>query len=171
MTKTQIRWMSPRDLPLIMAIERRCFEFPWSEDEFTRTLQRRNFVAMVAECGEQVVGFMIYELHKSRFHVHSLAVVPGARRRGVGRALLARLQDKLSLERRTHIMTEVRGGNLGAHLFFKRIGFRAKAVLHNFYDECDEDAYLFVYRPHITAQEIADPRNRILRFTHPQESE
>ena len=32
---------------------------------------------MVAEQGEKVVGFMIYELHKTKLHILNFAVHPG----------------------------------------------------------------------------------------------
>ncbi len=60
-----IRWMIRRDMPSVIEIEENSFEFPWSEDEFIRCLRQRNCIGMVAELSEQVVGFMIYELHKN----------------------------------------------------------------------------------------------------------
>ena len=62
---------------------------------------------MVAEEDEQVVGFMIYELHKNRLHILNFAVHPEHRRTGVGKAMLTKLLGKLSHERRNRIMLEV----------------------------------------------------------------
>ena len=66
---THIRWMIRRDMPEVLAIENLSFEFPWSEEDFIRCLRQRNCIGMVSEHEEQVVGFMIYELHRNRLHV------------------------------------------------------------------------------------------------------
>src|ERR671912_367951 len=76
-----IRWMIRRDMPEVLAIEEQSFEFPWSEEDFIRCLRQRNCIGMVAEHNERVVGFMIYELHKTRLHVLNFAVNASYRRR------------------------------------------------------------------------------------------
>ncbi|HHM13020.1 MAG TPA: GNAT family N-acetyltransferase, partial [Planctomycetaceae bacterium] len=100
--------MIRRDMPEVLAIEKAGFEFPWSEDEFVRCLRQRNCIGMVAETDEQIVGFMIYELHKNRLHVLNFAVHPAFRRRGIGRQMIEKLISKLSSQRRNRIMLEVR---------------------------------------------------------------
>ncbi len=159
-----IRWMIRRDMPEVLDIEGQSFEFPWSEEDFIRCLRQRNCIGMVAEFEEQVVGFMIYELHKTRLHVLNFAVNPKFRRRAVGQAMMSKLVSKLSHQRRNRILLEVRETNLAAQLFFRRIGFRAVSVLRDFYDDTTEDAYLmqFTYQP--ANAEEALPANRITRL-------
>ena len=84
---------------------------------------------MVAEHDDRVVGFMIYELHKTRIHVLNFAVAADYRRRGVGSQMIAKLTAKLSSQRRSRIVLEVRETNLAAQLFFRENGFRAVSVL------------------------------------------
>ena len=64
-----IRWMIRRDMSDVLSIENESFEFPWSEQDFIRCLRQRNCIGMVAEVDDQIVGFMIYELHKTRLHL------------------------------------------------------------------------------------------------------
>ena len=80
--RVHIRWMIRRDMPEVLEIERASFEFPWFEEDFIRCLRQRNCIGMVAEHAERVVGFMIYELHKTRLHILNFAVAPDVRRRG-----------------------------------------------------------------------------------------
>jgi ribosomal-protein-alanine N-acetyltransferase len=101
---------------------------------------------MVAEHDERVVGFMVYELNKTRIHVLNFAVAVEGRRSGVGTQMAAKLIEKLSMQRRSRITLEVRETNLAAQLFFRENGFRAVTVLRNFYDDTPEDTYLMVYR-------------------------
>lgn len=149
-----IRWMIRRDMPAVLAIEDSSFEFPWSEEEFIRCLRQRNCIGMVAERDDQVVGFMIYELHKNRLHLLNFSVSPEARRCGVGTAMMEKLAGKLSTERRNRIMLEVRETNLEAQLFFKTFGFKAISVLRDFYEDTTEDAYLMQFRYRPSAEEL-----------------
>lgn len=142
----QIRWLIRRDMAEVLEIERRSFEFPWSEEDFLCRLRQRNCIGMVAECNHEVVGFMIYELHKSKLRVLNFAVSDTSRRHRVGAQMVARLVDKLSQQRRNEIVLEVRETNLDAQMFFRRQGFRAVSVLRSFYDDSAEDAYLMSYR-------------------------
>ena len=98
--RVHIRWMIRRDMPEVIQIEKGSFEFPWCEDDFIRCLRQRNCIGMVAEQGERVVGFMIYELHKTRLHVLNFAVAPEHRRLNVGQQMIDKLVSKLSSQRR-----------------------------------------------------------------------
>ncbi|MCA9265198.1 MAG: ribosomal protein S18-alanine N-acetyltransferase, partial [Planctomycetales bacterium] len=146
-----------------LRIESQSFEFPWSEDEFVRCLRQRNCIGMVAEHDERVVGFMVYELHKTRLHILNFAVGADYRRRGVGAQMVDKLLGKLSHQRRDRILLEVRETNLPAQLFFRETGFRAVSVLHDFYDDTAEDAYVMQYVYRATPEHIF-PINRITRL-------
>ena len=162
--RVHIRWMIRRDMADALDIENDGFEFPWSEDDFIRCLRQRNCIGMVAEQEDRVVGFMIYELHKTRLHLLNLAVSKDYRRRGVGAQMLAKLTAKLSTQRRTRILLEVRETNLPAQVFFRTLGFRAVSVLRDFYDDTTEDAYLMQYRYRPVESEIILPINRITKL-------
>ena len=144
--RVHIRWMIRRDMAEVLDIERGSFEFPWFEEDFIRCLRQRNCIGMVAEHGERVVGFMIYELHKTRLHILNFAVCEQYRRCGVGRQMIEKLLGKLSSQRRVRITLEVRETNLAAQLFFKAAGFRAVTVLRAYYEDSPEDAYLMQFR-------------------------
>ena len=161
--RVHIRWMIRRDMHEVLDIERTSFEFPWLEEYFIRCLRQRNCIGMVAEHGDQVVGFMIYELHKSRLHILNFAVSDQARHRGVGQQMIEKLIGKLTSQRRTRITLEVRETNLAAQLFFKANQFRATSVLRSYYEDSPEDAYVMQYR--YVPETVATPSgNRIRRL-------
>jgi ribosomal-protein-alanine N-acetyltransferase len=141
-----VRWMIRRDMAEILQVESESFEFPWSEEEFIRCLRQRNCIGMVAELDDKVVGYMIYELHKNRLHILNFAVSSRYRRRGIGARMVAKLAGKLTPQRRSRILLEVRETNLAAQLFFKSRGFRAVSVLRDYYDDTTEDAYVMQFR-------------------------
>src|SRR5262245_41508556 len=160
--KVHIRWMIRRDMPEVLAVETESFEFPWCEEDFLRCLRQRNCIGMVAELDERVIGFMIYELHRSRLHILNFAVSAQARRLGVGTQMVAKLIGKLSTQRRNRILLEVRETNLAAQLFFRASGFRAVSVLRDFYEDTTEDAYLMQYR--YRGHELAAVQQQITRM-------
>ena len=161
--RVHIRWMIRRDMPEVLSIEQESFEFPWLEDDFIRCLRQRNCIGMVAEYEDRVVGFMIYELHKTRIHILNFAVADEFRRAGVGSQMIAKLSAKLSSQRRSRIILEVRETNLAAQLFFRENGFRAVSVLRSYYADTPEDAYLMQYRYRAERQAAVQP-NRITRL-------
>jgi [ribosomal protein S18]-alanine N-acetyltransferase len=142
---THIRWMIRRDMPLVLAIEEVCFSFPWDEEAFFRCLRNRNCIGMVAERDEQIVGYMVYELHRSLLRILNFAVHPQHHRSGIGTAMVAKLIGKLSSDRRTRIELEVGERNLSAQLFFRQMRFLAVGVLEGFYVETDDAAYRMQY--------------------------
>ena len=161
--RVHIRWMIRRDMPEVLAIEHASFEYPWSEEEFLRVLRQRNCIGMVAEYGERVVGYMIYELHKNKLHVLDFACHPEFRRQGVGRQMVAKLVGKLSTHRRTRIALEVRETNLAAQLFYRTQGFRATGVAREHFPDTGEDAYLLQYLLDESLVEDHAPASRIAR--------
>ena len=162
--KVQVRWLIRRDMPEVLAIERASFEFSWTEEDFLCCLRQRNCIGMVAEHDHEIVGFMIYELHKSRLRILNFAVDPTLHRRCVGSQMIRRLVDKLSQQRRKEIVLEVRETNLAAQLFFREQRFRALTVLRNHYDDTTEDAYYMRYVLAEDAASVFVPRNRISEY-------
>ena len=163
--RVHIRWMIRRDMPEVLQAEQDSFEFAWTEEDFLRCLRQRNCIGMVAEQGEKVVGFMIYELHKAKLHILNFAVQPSHRRSGVGQQMVAKLISKLSSHRRTKITLEVRETNLAAQLFFRNQGFLAVRVMRTHYEDSGEDAFLMQYRlADDVSEEFEESVNRIAQY-------
>jgi ribosomal-protein-alanine N-acetyltransferase len=156
-----IRWMIRRDMPEVLRIEQASHDYPWCEEDFLRCLRQRNCIGMVAEQGEKVVGFMIYELHKTKLHILNFAVHSEHRRNGIGAQMAEKLVSKLSSHRRTKIMVEVRETSLDVQLFYRSAGFRATGVARDFYSDSGEDAYVMEYRLAVPDEEAVVPSNRI----------
>ena len=124
-----IRWMIRRDMLEVLEIERHSFSEPKDENEMVALLRQRNCIGMVCEFEERIVGFMIYELHKTRLTLVDMAVHAEFRRCKVGSQMIDKLRTKLSHDKRTKVCTEVGETNLGALLFFKSVGFIATEII------------------------------------------
>jgi len=173
-TDVHIRWMIRRDMPEVLEIENDSFERPWCEEDFVRLLRQDivrllrqenpSVIGMVCEYDDDVIGFYMFELHKTRIHVLNFAVAPCHRHEGVGSQMVDKLVSKLSPHRRTRILLEVRETNLDAQLFFRNNGFRAVSVLRDYYDDTPEDAYVMEHRYQPDVSEMILPINRIARL-------
>lgn len=137
-----IRWMIRRDMESVLEIEQGSFGQRWSEDEFLEALRQRNVIGMVAERDDRIVGFMIYELHKTHIYLLRLAVNPLFRRADVGEQMIAKLAGKLSAHGRTEVRLCVREGNLAAQLFLREQGFLAYDVIRDRFEDTGEAGYM-----------------------------
>lgn len=119
-----IRWFIRRDMEDVLHIDRCSFSNFWREEDYLKHLRQRNCIGMIAELPDHtIVGSMVYELHKSRLTLLRICVAYEHRRKGVGTAMVTRLKDKLSQQRRRFIRVNVNEYDLASQLFFSRRGF------------------------------------------------
>lgn len=155
--RLHVRWMIRMDLPQVLRIEQDCYNFPWEEPDFLRCLRQRNCIGITIERQGRIVGFMIYELHKSKLHLLNFAVDPAYRRQKIGSGMVSSLLRKLNTHRRTKITVAIRERNLPAQRFFHSCNFRAVKVLRNYYEDSHEDAFLFQFVLPTTADTLTNP--------------
>lgn len=136
-----LRWMIKRDLPEVVNIERDSYPSPWLEADFLHELARRDCIGLVAELGDYIIGYAVYEFRKHRYVLTNVAVHPDYRRRGVATALINRLKAKMSTTQKPKISVDLRESNLAAQLLFKSAGFSAIKIIRGYYEDTDEDAY------------------------------
>ena len=143
-----IRWLILRDVREVLAIEALSWPDPWTEDDFLACLRQRNCIGMVAEVGEKIVGYMVYEIFVSRLRLFKLAVDPQYRRRGIGQQMVDKLTSKLvgqlAGHRRTRITADVPETNMDALLFLRAHGFEATRVMRDFFET--EDGIRMVFQ-------------------------
>jgi len=123
-----VRWLIRRDMKEVLEIENYSFDDPWSEEDFIKSLRQRNCIGMVAEFNERVIGYMIYELHKTKLHILNFGVDFYYRRNGVGTTMVNKLKSKLSYKTRTTLDLFIQEENLYGQLFFRKNGFIADHI-------------------------------------------
>ncbi len=141
-TRVHIRWAIRKDMDEVVRIDKLCFADAWEEEDWLRALANTNCIGMVAEHGETVVGFMLYELSKGCFDLMRFAVHQAWRRQQVGTQMVAKLKSKLAPSHRNRLVIEVPESNLAGQLFFRAMGFQAVRTIH----ADGEDAYRMVFR-------------------------
>lgn len=140
MESLHIRWMVRRDVPHLSG-----FGGLLSPEEVVTAMRQRQTIGMVAECGNDILGYMTYGLHRDFITVLDFAVSPDVRRSGVGRVLCDKLVYKLCSHRRTFLAAPVPDDRLDALMFFRDRGFtaigydRAESLVQMVYAATEKD--------------------------------
>ena len=154
--RVHIRFMILRDMLEVLAIENACFEYPWTRKDFKAAQMQPMCWGIVAEESGRVVGYMIYELYRSKIVVLNFGIHPGCHRMGVGTQMINQMKKKLHEQRRRCLEMHVKDDNLPMHLFLRKHEFKAVAVVDEFYDN-GQDAYYFKFKPFVKRDELPFP--------------
>jgi ribosomal-protein-alanine N-acetyltransferase len=138
----EFRRMRESDLPRVMEIERAAFSHPWSEELVRRELSHEFSTVLLATEGASgpILGFAVVWLVPDELHVLNVAVAPEARRRGVARAVLAKVEAGAREQGARVAMLEVRRSNAPAIALYRALGYREVAIRPRYYAEDGEDA-------------------------------
>jgi ribosomal-protein-alanine N-acetyltransferase len=135
----RVREATSADLPAILAIERSVFSDPWPASGFQAFLGE---LGLVSECDGEVVGYVFARVAGGEAEVLNLAVHPAHRLRGVGRALLERVIERVTRRGADLLFLEVRASNTEAQTFYRKMGFKQVGRRPNYYDRPREDALI-----------------------------
>jgi ribosomal-protein-alanine N-acetyltransferase len=126
------RPMRMADLPVVMDIERRAYEFCWTEGIF------RDCIAVGYRChvillDGHIAGYGVMSVAAGESHILNLCVDPGLRRRGLGRALLTYLlKDAVAAGARVMLL-EVRPSNTAGIALYEQMGFKRIGMRKDYY--------------------------------------
>jgi ribosomal-protein-alanine N-acetyltransferase len=99
-------------------------------------------VALVAEAGGEVAGFVVAAVIASDAEIETIAVDGPAQGHGFGSSLLHAVFEELKLVGVSEVALEVRDSNEGAFSFYRRAGFHEVGRRRGYYREPVEDAIL-----------------------------
>ncbi len=148
----------PGDGPQILAIAANAGVFTPEEVATVRELWEdylRNGEAAysfrVCREGEKVLGFSCHGRHdltERTFDLYWIATDPSARRRGVGRALLRRVEEEVRQAGGRLIVVETSGTPAYAptRAFYRSCGYELEATIHDFYHTGDD---LVIFTKHL----------------------
>jgi ribosomal protein S18 acetylase RimI-like enzyme len=123
----EIRPYRESDEAAVGALWRRVFpdapawNVPEADIQLKLSVQRELF--LVASWENELVGTAMGGYDGHRGWVYYVAVAPGARRRGIGRALMARVEVELAALGCPKLNVQVRGSNRSAVAFYERLGY------------------------------------------------
>lgn len=134
------------DLTAIMAIESELFPTDaWSQATMAAEIAGRHGHYLVAESEDgEIDGYagLLAPRGSGQADIQTIAVVPRARRRGLGRTLLRALLDEAQAREATEVFLEVRADNPGARALYAEFGFDEIAVRPRYYQPDGVDAVI-----------------------------
>jgi ribosomal-protein-alanine N-acetyltransferase len=112
------------DLDLLAELEARAFPDPWRRAELEPLFAAGAAEAYVAfDADGRPVAHALFQLLPGECELLRIGVVPEARRRGMGNALLSEALPRLAADGRTVCHLEVRAGNAAARALYDRLEF------------------------------------------------
>jgi ribosomal-protein-alanine N-acetyltransferase len=133
--------MSSSDLAQVSDIERRSYEYPWSQPVF-RDCLLAGYTAVVLEHDHEVAGYSILSVAAGEAHILNLCVDKDYRKLGYGDRLIEEILERAKGAGVKQVFLEVRPSNVGALNLYRKKGFRQIAERPAYYQAHDgrEDA-------------------------------
>ncbi len=127
-----IRPMHDADLPVVAALERSAYLFPWTEGIF-RDCLRVGYVCRVIDIGGNVMGYGVLSAGAGEAHILNVCVAAEVRCRGLGRSMLLSLIERARAFGVREAFLEVRPTNINAIRLYQSMGFEQVGIRRGYY--------------------------------------
>lgn len=124
--------MHDLDVPVIVAIERAAYQFPWSEAIF-RDCLRVGYVCRVVDVGGDPTGYGIMSVGAGEAHILNVCIRDAYRGRGLARKILLYLLDRARASGMREAFLEVRPSNTAAAQLYHSMGFEQVGMRRGYY--------------------------------------
>jgi [ribosomal protein S18]-alanine N-acetyltransferase len=156
----RIRRANTADVPALMALERQSpAAAHWSRQQYqtlfvkTSSEQQSERIAWIAEDDgpqpehgsretPEILAFLIAHRVNTEWELENIVVAATARRRGIGKRLLAELVEHVRSAQGREILLEVRESNQDARALYSKTGFEETGLRRSYYSNPPEDAIL-----------------------------
>jgi ribosomal-protein-alanine N-acetyltransferase len=126
---------TPAECEAMAQVHAEAFDKPWRDDEFEDLLDGEGIYGfLAAEQDQTPLGLILCRVAAGEVEVLTLGVASAARRRGVGRALLAVALPAAREFGATEAFLEVAVDNDGAIALYDAAGFRKAGLRKAYYD-------------------------------------
>ncbi len=126
------RLMTTHDLPVVMEIEHRSYDFPWTEGIF-HDCMRFGYSSWVIEVDRDIIGYAVMSLAVQECHILNLCVDPKLQGQGIGRRLLQELLSIARAREADSAFLEVRPSNVQALSLYFSEGFNEIGSRRDYY--------------------------------------
>lgn len=124
--------MVGEDLDLVIEIERRIYEFPWTRGNFRDSI-RAGYSCWVCRNGGAMLGYAVLMLAAGEAHLLNLTIDSSFQRRGHGGRMLQHLVQTARDYGARVLFLEVRPSNSAGLELYARHGFRQIGVRRDYY--------------------------------------
>lgn len=136
----EINYMMEEHLDEVAALEKECFSEPWSRDAFGDTLNKDDYIYIVALHEGSVAGYAGAVVSFDEGSITNIAVSDEKRRIGIGKELMLQMTKLLKERNVTQIFLEVRESNEAARELYRLCGYNDVGMRKNFYNKPTENA-------------------------------
>lgn len=134
--------MTRQHVAQVAVLEKQCFSAPWSEDSVAGELDNPLSVWLVCVDRGKVLGYVGSQTVLDETDMMNIAVLPEARRAGLGERLILSLIELLKDQGSRSLTLEVRASNTPAISLYKKLGFLQVGRRPNYYRGPREDALI-----------------------------
>ena len=121
------------EIPSVLSIEEQNSDDPWSQDQFTTSIENSNNLCYCLSLDGKTIGYLIALLAGDTADFLNIGIDSDYKRQGHATALLNHLIEELRKRDIGEIFLEVRAGNKSAIQFYKKQGFEELSVRKNYY--------------------------------------
>ena len=121
------------EIPSVLSIEERNSDYPWSQGQFTSSIENNDNLCYCLSLNDKTIGYLIAMLAPDSADILNIGIDPDFKRQGHGRALFKHLIEELRKRHIGEILLEVRAENKPAIQFYKKQGFKEISVRKNYY--------------------------------------
>ena len=138
------RSMCEEDIEHVMAIENVAYQFPWTQKIFVDCLDA-GYHCWVVEQGQRIVGYVVFITAVGECHLLNICIDPLCQGNGLGRQLLLKVLESVTLNNVKCIFLEVRPSNSYAIQLYESVGFNEVRIRQKYYPTKHgrEDAIIF----------------------------
>ncbi|MBN8555487.1 MAG: ribosomal protein S18-alanine N-acetyltransferase [Deltaproteobacteria bacterium] len=142
-SKLNFRALEDQDMPVVHAIEQRVYDDPWSLQLLSESLKAPMTHSVGVFCGEECVGYAIYQVIFTEGHLLNIAIEKKFQGRGWGVQLLQKIMKDAREIGALYLFLEVRPSNERARKIYETRGFRTLLTREKYYAN-GEDAILMM---------------------------
>lgn len=124
--------LSESDLPDILQIERKAYDFPWSEQIF-RDCINSDYSCIGVSLYERLAGYIVVSNILDESHLLNICLSENWRGHGLGSVMLDYLAHELKIKKIKRLYLEVRPSNLRALALYNHKGFEIIGLRKDYY--------------------------------------
>ena len=121
------------DCQLLATLHMTCFDPFWDAKAFQSLLKEKAVSILIAKVDVKPAGFVAFRTAADEAEILSLGVVPGKRRKGIGKALMVEGLKAIKAKGAQSIFLEVREDREPARVFYETLDFKEVGVRKDYY--------------------------------------
>jgi ribosomal protein S18 acetylase RimI-like enzyme len=142
MSQIALRLARLGDAPRIANLSRTLIEdglpWSWTPRRVATHMRSREHLTVIAVEGGELAGFVLAQFGSRAVHLALLGVAPGHQRSGLGKQLVAWVEESASVAGLFLMQLEVRAGNRQARRFYASLGYRETTRTVGYYSGVED---------------------------------